>query len=192
MEEGTLPSLILLENVVGFERSCCAFEGGEEGNDDGDAKGMGSFEVWRRTLSRRNYRLGHFHLDPTHVGIPNTRPRHYTVAYRRPNRESLLQRLMKNGTALPGSTLTQFSFLGGKYDNLICREMLDEPPVIHDEKSLEKITGMPIPELPRIGSFLDADLSPITTTPNQPKEEALRIPEKVRTSSSSWCFDIAT
>jgi tRNA (cytosine38-C5)-methyltransferase len=61
MKEDTLPRLILCENVVGFENS-------------------NSFQKWRTALAERDYYVGHFHLSPTQVGMPNDRPRYYCVA----------------------------------------------------------------------------------------------------------------
>eukprot|EP00521_Asterionellopsis_glacialis_P016736 CAMPEP_0195298730 /NCGR_PEP_ID=MMETSP0707-20130614/24107_1 /TAXON_ID=33640 /ORGANISM="Asterionellopsis glacialis, Strain CCMP134" /LENGTH=85 /DNA_ID=CAMNT_0040360941 /DNA_START=14 /DNA_END=268 /DNA_ORIENTATION=+ len=61
MKDETLPRLILMENVVGFEKS-------------------GSCERWRQVMSQRNYHVGHFHVNPTQIGIPNDRPRYYSVA----------------------------------------------------------------------------------------------------------------
>jgi len=61
LPEDALPELILLENVVGFEES-------------------GSCQRWRHVLASRSYSVGHFHLTPTQVGIPNDRPCCYCVA----------------------------------------------------------------------------------------------------------------
>ncbi|VEU36398.1 unnamed protein product [Pseudo-nitzschia multistriata] len=63
LRDESLPSLILLENVVGFESS-------------------GSFRRWRSALGARGYRSAHFHLTPTQVRLPNDRPRYYCVAIR--------------------------------------------------------------------------------------------------------------
>jgi tRNA (cytosine38-C5)-methyltransferase len=63
MEDDKLPKIILIENVVGFERS-------------------GSCHHLRNTLKERNYVVSHFHLTPTQVGIPNERPRYFCMAIR--------------------------------------------------------------------------------------------------------------
>jgi tRNA (cytosine38-C5)-methyltransferase len=57
------PSIIVLENVVGFESSK-------------------SCHIWLQALSRCNYAFAQFHLQPTQVGLPNDRPRYYCVAVR--------------------------------------------------------------------------------------------------------------
>jgi tRNA (cytosine38-C5)-methyltransferase len=57
------PSIIVLENVVGFESS-------------------NSFHIWMQSLSSCNYAISQFHLQPTQVGIPNDRPRYYCLAVR--------------------------------------------------------------------------------------------------------------
>ena len=59
--ETALPTLICLENVVGFETSA-------------------SCRVWRKALQRRNYAVAHFHFTPTQVGLPNDRPRYFCLA----------------------------------------------------------------------------------------------------------------
>jgi len=61
MDVNTLPRIIMLENVVGFE-------------------GSNSCMTWRKALTSRNYSVAHFHLNPTQCGIPNDRPRHYAMA----------------------------------------------------------------------------------------------------------------
>lgn len=77
MEESNLPQLLLMENVVGFESSA-------------------SCQRWREALERRKYQVGHFHLTPTQVGIPNDRPRYYCVAVRFPNEVSTHVQLEPN------------------------------------------------------------------------------------------------
>lgn len=62
-QENKLPKVLLMENVVGFEKS-------------------GSCRRWRTVLQGRNYSLAHFHLTPTQVGLPNDRPRYFCVAVR--------------------------------------------------------------------------------------------------------------
>jgi tRNA (cytosine38-C5)-methyltransferase len=86
----------------------------------------------------------------------------------------------------------------GRYDHLFCPESLDKPPVIHNEIYLVKEGKTPLlqptHQLPCVGSFLDSDLPPHAqhTSTNTPKQEMLQIPEKFRSSSSSWCYDIVT
>lgn len=63
VQENKLPKVLLMENVVGFEKS-------------------GSCRRWRTVLQGRNYSLAHFHLTPTQVGLPNDRPRYFCVAVR--------------------------------------------------------------------------------------------------------------
>lgn len=73
MKDETLPSIIFLENVVGFESS-------------------NTFKRWQEALEFRQYRVLSFHLSPPQVGLPNDRPRHFSVAIR--------QVLMKEPTSL--------------------------------------------------------------------------------------------
>ena len=67
---------------------------------------------------------------------------------------------------------------------IFCIETLANPPIIHNEKSLWGLDNLP--SVPCINSFLDANL------PTSKRILSLQIPEKVRASSSSWCFDIVT
>ena len=279
MDDETLPKLILLENVVGFEKqgghtndeyindgSIGGRVGSVSGNiaedednhhglsSEADGAGrtkltaaqepdleqqqstsqkkqrhkqdscndvMGSFDTWRRALSKRNYLVGHFHLDPTHVGIPNNRPRHYTVAIRVTGEaggenqsseisssSSLLhngledeeRRHQDGGGKIPQTLPLFLENNNGEmsYEHLFCQESLLSPPIIHQGKMK--------PPLSSLSSFLDVDLPPhcntrypppTTPTMGEPlsstgKRASLQIPEKIRTSSSSWCFDIAS
>ncbi|KAL3791866.1 hypothetical protein ACHAW5_002917 [Stephanodiscus triporus] len=281
MDGETLPKLILLENVVGFEKqsgrsnndciggagiSGRVSSGNEDDAEDHNRRDVsseaeataptkttagqdmepkqqqstsqqpqqkqhescnddaGSFDTWRRALSKRNYLVGHFHLDPTHVGIPNNRPRHYTVAYRRrqlsqndAKREAkgdIQSGKMSSSRRLKNEDNPQHDegwkipqtlpfFLEGNNseiscEDLFCRESLLSPPIIHQGKKM--------PPLSSLSSFLDVDLPPhddasdppptTPTTrgamPSTGKRELLRIPEKIRTRSSSWCFDIVS
>ena len=289
MDDEALPKLILLENVVGFEKQggranddsvndgCIGGRVGSVNGNDADDKDnhhgvsseaegagrtkttaaqepdseqqqstsqktqrqkqdscndvMGSFDTWRRALSKRNYLVGHFHLDPTHVGIPNNRPRHYTVAIRsrqscreevtgeaggenQSNEVSSSSSLLHNGLdyeehrhqdgggKVP-QTLPLFLELennNGEMSckNLFCQESLLSPPIIHQGKKTFPLSSL--------SSFLDDDLPPHCNTRDPPqttptageplfsteKRASLQIPEKIRTSSSSWCFDIAS
>ena len=159
MDDNSLPQIIMLENVVGFEKSW---------------KHHGSFQTFRNVLHKRNYQVIHIHLDPTHVGIPNNRPRHYTCA--------ILQRREEEKGR------------NGRYDHLFCKEILNQAPIIHDESSLLAIKTSTCTKL---SSFLDKDIPPNHTSSSsskvsQQKCQELQIPTKIQTSSSAWCFDIAT
>ena len=95
-----MPSLILLENVVGFlkywndhddgdgegendeddkdkaeqkqqKSTTTANEGNTNDNKNDNSNTMGSFQTWRKVLLIRQYQVAHFHLGPTHLGLPN-------------------------------------------------------------------------------------------------------------------------
>lgn len=178
MEESTLPCLILLENVIGFELSGTETQTSEESEPDQkqQQKRRGSFQTWREVLSKRGYRNAHFHLDPTDVGIPNARPRHYTVAFR----PGSLHSKVKDAT-ISAQLKYAGSMMPTKFDNLFAEENLEKPPTIHGPES---IGGTPTTALPCIGDYLDADC--------KLESSLLRIPEKVWSSSSAWCFDVIT
>jgi len=176
MEQSTLPCLILLENVIGFELSGTTVDGDDtqtQSTNDSETNQLqqmrrGSFQTWREVLSKREYQVAHFHISPEDIGLPNARPRHYTVAFR----PGSLHSKIKDTTI--SAQVTSLC----NYGNLFAKEILHEPPVIWGPKSLGTIP----PELPLIGDFLDVEC----------ELEPLRIPEKVWSSSSAWCFDVVT
>lgn len=180
MEETTLPCLILLENVVGFELSGTASVDETQKTQSTDErepeKRTGSFQTFREVLSKRGYRNAHFHLDPTDIGLPNARPRHYTVAFR----PGSLHAKIKAAT-ISAELKSMGSLMPNNYANLFSDEILNKPPIIHGPKSL----GATPPTLPCIGDFLDHDDCKVESS-------LLRIPEKVWSSSSAWCFDVVT
>ncbi|KAL7486486.1 hypothetical protein ACHAW6_012081 [Cyclotella cf. meneghiniana] len=216
MDDDTLPSLILLENVVGFERLWednslgvdTAVAASSEAPTDSQVKrshtlksqkgstSRGSFAEWRRVLSYRQYDVAHFHLDPTNVGIPNNRPRYYCIAFRRGGLRRQFNK--EEFTKHPLRSVLNTRIL----NNLFSREVLDKQPIILDENSInnqalnksdnyknEKTT------IPPINFFLDADLMKAISHSSQEltaKRLSLQIPQKVQMSSSSWCFDIVT
>ncbi|GKY95044.1 hypothetical protein MPSEU_000468700 [Mayamaea pseudoterrestris] len=63
VDDDAIPSVICLENVVGFEKS-------------------NSFGQFLNALACRNYQLAQFLIQPSQVGFPNDRPRFYCVAIR--------------------------------------------------------------------------------------------------------------
>ncbi len=254
MEEKTLPKLILLENVIGFEKeqtSCnsdgerctsnledCQHETPLEHINAAEAKSpsnqaqrplsgkecnhgaFGSFQIFRRALSRRNYQVGHFHLDPAAVvGIPNNRPRHYTVAFRRHEQyRPDLGGKEEETTAACGEVYTrlqrkqpdeevtrQYSlfqdYSGRGYEHLFSQEFqLDKRPIIHDEKVFfpveegeENVASFIPPLLSPLSSFLDLDLPPhFEGSELSAKQKSLQIPKKTQVSPYAWCFDVAT
>lgn len=200
IEEEKLPKLILLENVIGFEKELTDINEHESKHPqqstnprpqhdltDGERVNGSSFDTFRRALSKRNYRVAHFHLDPTHLGIPNNRPRHYTVAF-------CTKRVVLPDDEAGKMKDHQRPDMSGKYkcklpfsldikngeidvDDLFCHEMLVEPPIIYKGKNFTQMASLT--------SFLDMNIIPN-------KRVLLQIPEKIRTSSSAWCFDIAS
>jgi len=154
---------------------------------------LGSFQTWRKVLSLRQYQVAHFHLDPTHLGLPNNRPRHYTVAFRPGTLAKRLRIGSDNGLAAVSSSSPTTKVV--KQYKLFQREELDKPPIIYNEQSLQQqqqqqhigeVTPLAVP---CISSILD---SKPNVNPQQQQQELLQIPEKLRKSSSSWCFDIVT
>jgi tRNA (cytosine38-C5)-methyltransferase len=166
------PSLIMLENVVGFEAS-------------------GSCQRWRKILSDCDYAVGHFHLTPTQVALPNDRPRYYSVAIYRG--ESTKQNPQPT-QQLPSSSPSQSS-LRLSLDRYVQQEDDVESPLIPntaipelsvfetDDKTCDKDSDHPLPPL---RDFLhpESSLPAFRTT--------LAIPEKIAKRNAAWCFDICT
>lgn len=143
MCQESLPSLVFVENVVGFESSK-------------------SFEKWSAVLSQRDYQSCTFHLTPTQVGLPNDRPRFFSIAIQK----SLLavDSTEQNPLLSYMRTSTEASHIFRSISELSVKE---ESETI---------------ELPPIGNFLDDDNG----------DACLQIPSKIIKSNSSWCFDIVT
>eukprot|EP00978_Attheya_sp_CCMP212_P026208 scaffold85724_cov50-Attheya_sp.AAC.13 len=144
------PSIILLENVVGFESSP-------------------QCRTWLETLTRLRYaHIRQFHLTPTQVGIPNDRPRYYSMAVlgHSPHKDSSVS--LKE-TAVP--TLERG-----------IPELQIGPPQIEDHGDHPEKTLNPMQQLPPISDFLDS----------RNQFESLLVSEKLLRKSSAWCFDIVT
>ena len=71
VDAAAIPSIILLENVVGFQLS-------------------NSFDKFIDALTVLGYHMAHFILEPTQLGYPNDRPRYYAVAIRNSSDQRLV------------------------------------------------------------------------------------------------------
>ncbi len=142
-----VPSVILLENVVGFERSQ-------------------SFSFFQKVLKDRNYQCCQFILQPTQVGLPNDRPRFYSVA-------------IQDDSIMLGKDSWQSKYFPTKAlgdagaDVIIHREI--------PQLGVKAISGITEKDIPMLQQFLD----------NQP-DPHLSIPEKVHQKRAAWCLDIVT
>ena len=171
LSDQSLPSLIFLENVVGFESS-------------------NSFGRWRSALQSREYRVGHFHLTPTQVGLPNDRPRFYTVAIRDAdcgfdNSSSVLPPPMENIAPPSASSLLSYLPQETKENDHAPRiwKSIPELHVTPDDKATEIEDGRQA--ISPISFFLDRSNSNTNAT-----AATLQVPEKVLKNQSAWCFDI--
>lgn len=142
-----VPSIVVLENVVGFERSQ-------------------SFSLFQKVLKDRNYQCCHFILQPSQVGIPNDRPRFYSVAI-----QSEFVQLEDDGW----------------YSKYFFSKQLDDgaDTFIHTEMpELGVLATNNIPannHIPMLQTFLDEQPDP-----------RLNIPEKMYRKRAAWCLDIVT
>ena len=154
-----------------------------------------AFKKFRQALSKRNYNVAHLHLDPTHVGIPNNRPRHYTVAYRTRRNEGDEQQPQKEQQLDDAPKKKEGD--GTRYEHLFCKEVLNNVPILHDESSLligdkkeeeKKEESLTLPVVcSSVDSFLDANIPPHDKDDKSSSEQqvmekcqSLKIPEKVR------------
>ncbi len=175
LSDAALPSLIFLENVVGFELSH-------------------SFLKWCSALESRGYRVGNFHVSPTQVGIPNDRPRFYSVA--------LLDRLCLAGQA-PEIAPTTYETILGYLDSSRVECSAEENDALSCKKNTasrihqcvpemgilsEDPTDGTDPEIETISTFLDCNNT--SSSAKETTSAMLRVPEKVLKNQSAWCFDI--
>ncbi|GAX16899.1 tRNA (cytosine38-C5)-methyltransferase [Fistulifera solaris] len=142
----TVPSVILLENVVGFERSQ-------------------SFSFFQKVLKDRNYRCCHFILQPSQVGLPNDRPRFYSVA-------------VQNDYIKLEKDSWQAKYFTKPSDDISADVIIQTEIPELGVKAMNSITEKDIPKLQH---FLD----------NSP-DPRLSIPEKVHQKRAAWCLDIVT
>eukprot|EP00586_Coscinodiscus_wailesii_P000582 CAMPEP_0172483536 /NCGR_PEP_ID=MMETSP1066-20121228/10530_1 /TAXON_ID=671091 /ORGANISM="Coscinodiscus wailesii, Strain CCMP2513" /LENGTH=422 /DNA_ID=CAMNT_0013247445 /DNA_START=40 /DNA_END=1305 /DNA_ORIENTATION=+ len=155
MAPDALPQLILTENVIGFESSRCC-------------------EVFLRVLSRRGYTVRQFHLNPTQFGIPNDRPRYYSVAIRRRVTDNI-------STMVPAAHEREYH----SRDDVIETSLVDDTQAATMEKGADTVV------LPRIADYLDDNLSNPETM-DQEVFSSLLVPPKELERKASWCFDIVT
>jgi len=162
MEFVTLPKIILMENVVGFETSS-------------------SCQRWRNVLKSRNYCVTHFHLNPTQVLIPNDRPRYYCLAI-------LGLSLESHGNRGPlGKSEALISWFLSKQD---INDQWVKSQNIHtniNPLGVKEEHDVKETELESISHFLDHSNDDITTAADR-----LFVSKKKLDSTASWCFDIVT
>jgi tRNA (cytosine38-C5)-methyltransferase len=182
LSDRALPSLIFLENVVGFESSH-------------------SFVKWRSALRSRGYFVGHFHLTPTQVGLPNDRPRHYSVALRGSGGGGDRDSVFSFSSALEKSSLPSCASLL----SYLCREPKENDPSPKIWKAMPELQVTPENSVNETGSegiapissFLDCNNNNNNNNKSKSKScdteihtNHLRVPEKVLKNPSAWCFDI--
>jgi tRNA (cytosine38-C5)-methyltransferase len=123
--------------------------------------------------------VNHFHLSPTQIGIPNDRPRYYSIAVL-PFKEEYLDNnnnnINNNNNNINHDIVKWFTkqeFMDTTEQmNVMVRQSV--PNFVH---GMDPTTILPLSE------YLDKENA------NQKK---LIVPEKLIHSDSSWCFDIVT
>lgn len=113
-------------------------------------------------LLRHSYKVAHFHLNPTQVGIPNDRPRYYSLAVLSRKDESC--------------SLSSYLQLEADFQS---------SPVVHTSITELGVLALEnVSELPPIADFLDMH--------EATNRDSLKIADKLLNSRASWCFDIVT
>ena len=139
MQESRLPSLLFLENVVGFESSR-------------------SFQCLVDALKHRQYTFWSFHLTPTQVGLPNDRPRYFCLALRqdRMKDEASLGRLQAYRNFESSQVLKGIPELGVKFEADVDEKDLPSLSAFLDKATESKGLSMPQKSLKgNIGWCLD-------------------------------------
>ena len=162
-----LPSIILLENVVGFEASA-------------------SCQMYKRALSDNGYIFAEFHLlNPTQVGIPNDRPRYYCCAVKNTKRSN-------SAESVASKQLMDMFQNSGSTDSISVPSASD---VLTSIPSLGVVEPGEASALPTISFYLDKDLPPLANDApsiDTEKLDKLQVSKKTIEKSAAWCFDIVT
>jgi tRNA (cytosine38-C5)-methyltransferase len=147
MREDCLPSLLCLENVVGFESSR-------------------SSQLWIEALEERGYSLCSFHLSPTQFGLPNDRPRYFSIAVKKESVED--ERSSES-------------------EGVACLQVYKEVP------PTTILTAIPALEVKPANEVADSDLPCISSFLDKAADHGvLQVPSKVFQGNAAWCFDIVT
>jgi site-specific DNA-cytosine methylase len=171
-------------------------------------------------LLNRGYSVGHYHLNPTQVGIPNDRERYYCVAVLVDDAD----KAKPSSSSSPSSCLwTKMNFEKLPSPSLSPQELALSPKGTVNppqENPLDSSTTTNLLKAPSIlksililgiedeinskcalrplSVFLDKDLPPlcagggVSSAINESKLESIRIPEKLFNSDAAWCFDIVS
>lgn len=159
-KEVHLPTVLILENVVGFESSK-------------------SYQSWLEAILPQ-YHVAQFHLDPTQVGISNERPRYYCVAVLGINFRPRKRR-GHNGS---DDTRDNSDWVS-RYFSLAetNTEAMREDSSLHTSIPELYVQPTSAPEtLPKISQILD-DIK-------NPELEQLRLTKQKLGKPSSWCLDV--
>ena len=163
LEEGHLPRIIALENVMGFEVS-------------------ESCQLFRDVLHKRSYRIAEFiNLSPTQVLLPNDRPRYFCVAIRIFPDQVLA---LNSQQSLLLTKYFSHDSKGSSDDTSRFHASIPEFDVTEENTTISSDGGTLMPSLK---DFLDS-----TTNISPESSFDLNIPNKILERTSAWCFDIVT
>jgi len=185
MPRESLPKILLLENVVGFETS-----------QSFQDYLLSALRGPHNSDTRPRYRLAQFLLQPTQVGIPNDRPRYYAIA--------LLQSDVSSSDTM-GQTLTQKlmqHYFSSSLDDLVLHDAIpelgvprlvetDQNPVVGLESSVPRCSHCEQTKVNASPVFTLAPLSSIIEDINN-NYASLQVPGKLLQKQAAWCFDIVT
>ena len=162
-----LPSLIVLENVLGFGKS-------------------DSCKLWRESLLQRGYTISHFHLTPVQVGLPNQRPRYFSCAVLQNRKEITSSSPLSNYDSIVTSLSLESSMTNDRVASNDREPSISEIPSINTNITalgVKEENDVEEHELSPISSFLDDKCQ---------MNDKLKVPDKLLKKNTAWCFDILT
>jgi len=133
--------------------------------------------------------VGHFHLTPTQVLLPNDRPRFYTVAIRISSVSTIPKALANVSLPTAESLLSYFSS-GTEEKSVppkIWKSILELDVTPEDVGNMNSKRSL---QIAPIHSFLDQNHDHLDANKTKTNDGKLRVPEKVLKNKSAWCFDI--
>ena len=167
--EASPPSMVLLENVVGFESS-------------------NSCQVWIQTLLSCHYRIAQFHLQPTQVGVPNDRPRYYCVAVRNNSCPTDVGIAVGADTINKTTTDDSCEWMSKYFFNQTSMSPSNPEFHINTHTSLPELDVIPEDTiqydcLPTLSSYLDSTI-------NEIHHDDLNVDEALLKRPAAWCLDV--
>lgn len=187
------PSIIILENVVGFECSDCC-------------------RTWLKSLIENGYSFEHFHLTPSQFNYPNERPRYYLIAKKNNNNKFVNSNVVREDIVAKSQSFSSSDSASVEVNDNHDKATIDIP-ISHfqcDEvdirRTVKDFLEMPDGYIKTLGgggesgagggggggggSSMDQNPSSSTSSSLPDWLQPLAIDDKVMNKDASWCFDI--